>query len=329
MKKKNLLFLLCTILLCCFFLLSCKNQTPIAKTGFYFDTVISVTVYEPSKEYTVDGCFALAEKYENLLSTTVEGSDIWKINHADGAPVTVSEETAFLLDKALSYADLTEGLFTPAIAPLSSLWNFSSAYADNRKVPSEEEIQKCLAHIDYHCVKINGQTVQLSDAEAAVDLGSIAKGYIADKMKEYLIAENVKSAVINLGGNVLTVGAKPDGSDYVIAIQKPFSETGTAETAVSVTDSSVVTSGIYERCFEENGILYHHVLNPDTGYPVENTLASVTIISSSSTEGDALSTSCLLLGLEAGKTLIEDLPDTEALFITKDGTLYRTSGFPN
>lgn len=328
MKRKNILFLLCTILFCCFFLLSCANTKPLAKTGFYFDTVISVTIYDSSKEYTLDGCFALAEKYENLLSTTVEGSDIWNINHAGGAPVTVDKETAFLLNKALSYAELTDGLLTPAIAPLSSLWDFSGVSEDSHKVPSEEEIQKRLAHIDYHGIRIDEQTVQLSDSEAAVDLGSIAKGYIADKMKEYLIAENVKSAIINLGGNVLTIGKKTDGSDYVVAIQKPFAETGTAETTVAVSDSSVVTSGIYERYFEEEGILYHHVLNPNTGYPVENTLASVTILSSSSTKGDALSTSCLLLGLEAGKTLIESLPDTEALFITKDGQLYRTSGFP-
>lgn len=328
-RKERILFMTCILLIACIFLISCKKKEPISKTGFYFDTVISITIYDSSKEYTLENCFALAEKYENLFSTTVEGSDIWNINHANGKPITVDAETSLLLQKALSYAELTDGLFTPTIAPLSSLWNFSSATTGKRTVPSAEEISSKLAHTDYHNLQINGQTVQLSDKSGAVDLGAIAKGYIADKMKEYLLEEGVESATINLGGNVLTVGTKPDGNNYIIAVQKPFSETGTAETTVAVADCSVVTSGIYERYFEQDGKFYHHVLNPHTGYPIENTLASVTVLSRSSTEGDALSTSCLLLGLEDGKAFIESLPNTEALFITKDGTLYYTDGFPH
>lgn len=327
-KKKKILLLFCILLLSGFLFHSCRRNEPLSQTGFYFDTVISVTIYDSSKEYTLDGCFALAAKYENLFSTTVEGSDIRNINQAEGKPVTVDAETAFLLEKALSYAELTDGLFTPTIAPLSSLWNFSTITADSMTVPDAEKIERRLAHTDYHILQINGQSVQLTDKEGAVDLGAIAKGYIADQMKAYLLEEGVESALINLGGNILAIGTKPDKESYIVAIQKPFAKTGTAETTVAVTDCSVVTSGIYERCFEQDGILYHHVLNPHTGYPVENTLASVTILSHSSADGDALSTCCLLLGLEKGKALIDALPDVEALFITKDGTLYYTDGFP-
>ncbi len=310
-------------------LTACTRKEPISKTGFYFDTVISVTIYDDSKEYTLDGCFLLAQKYEDLFSRTKEGSDIWNINHAAGAPVSVDAETIEILKRALSYTELTNGMLTPAIAPISSLWDFSTASADSHTVPSDEEIKKALAHTDYHTIQINGQSVQLSDKEAALDLGCIAKGYIADKMKEYLLKEQVKSAIINLGGNILTIGTKPDGSAYTIAVQKPFSESGTAETTISVTDLSVVTSGIYERCFTQDGILYHHILNPKTGYPVENDLASVTILSTSSTDGDALATSCLLLGLDDGLALIDSLPGVEALFLTKDGTHYYTECFPH
>ena len=326
MKKKFLV--LSVILLVCSLCGCGKNTGPLTKTGFYFDTVISVTVYDSSKEYTLDKCMELAAHYENLFSPTVEGSDIWNINHSNKEPVTVNTETAFLIEKALSYATLTDGQLNPAIAPLSLLWNFSSEAADSYSVPDSQLIHERLAHTDYKKITLEGQTVYLLDEQASIDLGCIAKGYIADKLKEYLLEEQVESALINLGGNVLAVGNKPDNSSFVIGIQKPFAQSGTAETTVSISDCSAVTSGIYERYFEQDGVLYHHILDPKTGYPVDNDLASVTIISEASVDGDALSTSCLLLGLDDGMTLIESLPDTEALFITKDGELYYTTGFP-
>ena len=328
MKKKFLIFSLIFLILIGS-LTGCSRTTePLTKTGFYFDTVISVTIYDTSKEYTLDHCMELAAHYENLFSPTLENSDIWKINHSAGAPVTVDSETAFLIEKALSYAALTDGLLNPAIAPLTSLWNFSSEAADTHQVPDSATITEKLAHTDYHNITVSGQTISLSDPEASIDLGCIAKGYIADKLKEYLVKEQVESALINLGGNVLAVGSKPTGTPFTIGIQKPFADSGTPATTISLTDSSAVTSGIYERYFEQDGTLYHHILDPKTGYPVDNTLASVTILSQSSTDGDALSTSCLLLGLDDGTALIESLPDIEALFITKDGALHYTTGFP-
>lgn len=327
--KKNflILFLILVILICT--LSGCRTASePLTKTDFYFDTVISVTVYDSSKEYVLNHCMELASHYESLFSPSLEGSDIWKINHSAGAPVTVDSETAFLIEKALSYAALTDGLLNPAIAPLTSLWNFSSNASDTHKVPASSDIRKLLAHTDYHNIILDGQSVCLKDPKSSIDLGCIAKGYIADKMKEYLLEEQVESALINLGGNVLAVGSKPEGTPFTVGIQKPFAESGIAVSTVSITDTSAVTSGIYERCFEQDHILYHHILDPRTGYPADNELASVTILSSFSTDGDALSTSCLLLGLEDGMAFIEAMSDIEALFITKDGDLYYTSGFP-
>ena len=327
--KKNFLTFIFIIIFLIYTLCGCGRTTrSLTKNGFYFDTIISITIYDSAKEYTLDHCMELAKHYENLFSPTLKGSDIWKINHADGAPVNVDVETIFLIEKALSYASLTDGLLNPAIAPLSSLWNFSSAATGTHNVPDETDIAKKLEHTDYKKILIDGQTIRLLDAEASIDLGCIAKGYIADKLKEYLLEEQVESALINLGGNVVAVGNKPDNSSFTIGIQKPFAKRGISETTISVSDSSAVTSGIYERYFEQNGVLYHHILDPKTGYPVVNELASVTILSTYSTDGDALSTSCLLLGSKKGMELIESLPDIEALFITKDGTLYYSSGFP-
>lgn len=159
--------------------------------------------------------------------------------------------------------------------------------------------------------------------QAGIDLGAIAKGYIADQVKTYLKKQGIKHAIINLGGNVDVIGTKPDGSKYNIGIQKPFDESGEAITSVQLKDQTVVTSGIYERYFKKNGKLYHHILDPRTGYPCENNLYSVSIITDSSTKADALSTTCFLLGYEKGMELIQSMDGVEAIFITDDEKVHK------
>lgn len=313
-----------------------KNSEPISRTGFYFDTVIQITLYDTVDETILDGCFALAEKYENLFSATKEGSDVWKINHAGGETVTVSEETVTLLTTATDYANATEGAIDPTIRPVSELWDFGSD--GDPRVPEDAAIKTALSHVSYDHIRFGTapsdetgepvlRTVTLTDPKAAVDLGFIAKGYIADKMKEYLLSQGVTSACISLGGNVLAIGEKPDGTPFRIGIQEPFAEEGTTIDTVEIRDTSVVTSGIYERCFYEDGVFYHHVLDTSTGYPVDNELASVTIICDSSTRADALSTSCLCLGLDKGRKFLDAEKDVAYLFITKDGTQYASENF--
>ena len=314
-----------------------RNTEPISRTGFYFDTVIQITLYDTEEESVLDECFALAEKYENLFSATKEGSDVWNINHGNGKTVTVSEETVALLVAATDYANTTEGVIDPTIRPVSSLWNFGSDSEPH--VPEDAAIQEALSHVSYENIRFGTtpsdesegsvyHTVTLIDPEAAVDLGFIAKGYIADKMKEYLLSQGVKSACISLGGNVLAVGEKPDGSPFRIGIQEPFAESGKSLGTVEIRDTSVVTSGIYERCFYENDVLYHHVLDTVTGYPLENELAGVTIICPSSVKADALSTACLCLGLEEGRKYLDAEKDVAYLLVTRDGELYRSENFP-
>ena len=319
------LFLLCLILTGC--------GEPISKSGFYFDTVITVTLYDSSKEQLLDGCFDLAAEYEGYFSNTVADSDISKINASGGTPVTVHDETIELLQKGISYGEQSNGAFDITIGRLSDLWNISTKAlldeTDASMVPSDTEIRQALATVDYRTIVIDGNDVSLTNPDAKLDLGGIAKGYIADKMKEYLLANGVKSALINLGGNVLTVGDKPDGSPFTIGIQYPFQEDGSSIASVKISDQTVVSSGIYERYFKVDDTLYHHILDTKTGYPCDNNLLGVTIITDHSVDGDALSTICFILGLDDGMALIEQLDGTEAIFITDDYELHVSSGMGN
>lgn len=274
----------------------------------------------------MDGCFALADTYENMLSATVKGSDVWRINHSGGTPVTVSEDTISLLRTALRYAELTDGRVDPTILPVSELWNFGSDSTPH--IPDDSALKEALTHVSYQSVSIEENTVTLADPQAAIDLGFIAKGYIADRMKDYLLEQGVQSACINLGGNVMTIGSKPDGSPFKIGIQKAFAEEGVTAAVIDICDISAVTSGIYERCFYENDVLYHHILDTATGYPVENDIASVTILSPSSVDADALSTACYCLGVEESIRFMRSMDNVEYLFLMKDGTRHASDGFP-
>lgn len=290
------------------------------RTGFYLNTVISITLYgKDISDRLFEGCMNLADSYEHLFSRTLEGSDIWNINHGSGSPVWVHDETAELLSIALSYAEMSEGLVDPTIGSLSALWNFGEA--NQGIVPSPEEITRALSHVDYRNVLLEGNYVTLTDAEAALDLGFIAKGYIADRMKEYLLENHVKSAIINLGGNVLTIGQKPDHTPFKVGIQQPFADTGTSALTLDIQDKSLVSSGNYERYFVKDNVLYHHILSPADGYPAKSGLSGVTIISEHSVDGDALSTLCFLLGYEKGKELTDSLQGVEAVFISDNGTV--------
>lgn len=320
--KKIYTAVVCLLML--FALSGCgQKQEMIQKTDFCLDTVITVTLYDDSAEKQLEECFSLAEKYENLLSTTIKGSDIWNINHGKGTPIKVSDETISLLKKAISYSELSNGAFDITIGALSSLWNFKD---NDGTLPSQEDIDSALSTVGYENILIEGNTVTLKNPDTRIDLGGIGKGYIADQMKQYLNDQGIQEGIINLGGNILTVGPKSSGETYKIGIQKPFDLAGNSIASVEITDESLVSSGVYERYFEVDGKRYHHILNPATGYPYENGLSGVTIITSSSADADALSTTCFALGLEDGMELIENTRDAEAIFITEDNQIHKSSG---
>ncbi len=296
-----------------------KNSEPYYKSGVCFDTVITISIYDAegfdsseTMQKVLNGAFAECERYDDLFSRTKEGSDIYRINHAKGESVKVDEETATLINDALSYCAIPGSKADITIAPLKELWQQS-----NESIPDKEDIREALTHVNYKKVKVKGNEVTLLDPDAAIDLGFIAKGYVADRLKEYLVSKGVTSAVIDLGGNVACIGKKPDGSKFTIGIKMPFTKTNEIEKTVEVNDKSVVTSGIYERYFTVDDVIYHHVLNPLTGYPSDNDLSSVTIIADSSEEADALSTICLLNGESTAKQILEAFPDVEVIFLPR------------
>ncbi len=302
-----------------------KENSPITKSGFALDTFITISIYDSNNTALLDECFSICDTYEKQFSRTIADSDIGRINAANGQPVHVSAETIDLLQKGIDYGELSGGRFDITIAPASGLWDFTS---EHPVLPEDNAIQTALPLISYHNIVLDkeAQTVTLTNAGSSIDLGGIAKGYIADRIKDYLIKEGITSAIIDLGGNILTIGSKPDQTAFIIGIREPFSETGDILTGVLVRDKSVVTSGTYQRCFRLNGVLYHHLLDPETGYPADTNLNSVTIISDGSADGDALSTICFLFGLKDGLALIESLPDVEAIFVTDNNELYYSSG---
>ena len=300
---------------------ACSNTQveKISKSDFVLNTVATITIYNSDDEALIDECFSLCRKYEALFSRTDSSSEIYKLNEREISEV--SDETAELISEGLYYSKLSDGAFDITIEPLSELWNFSS---DTPSVPSSADIEAAREKIDYSAVTVSGNTVTFANDYTCIDLGAIAKGYIADEIKALLVSRGVESAIINLGGNVLCIGAKPGSDCFNVGIQYPFHDGSIA--SVSVKDMSVVTSGTYERYFEEDGVLYHHILNPKTGCPFENGLLSVSIIGENSGECDALSTTCFALGKDAGLSLINGLDNYYAIFITDDYTLYYSDG---
>lgn len=347
--------ILCTVLVCPMLLFTgCGNITdadtsttgnePISISSIKLNTAVQITIYDSQDKALLDDCLALCDKYELVFSRTNEKSELYKLNHrkdtSDKDPNTdrqttpypvsgtadtwhISEDLAALLSEGLDITRESDGAFDIAIAPLTSLWDFT---AEDPKVPDDAAIQKALPLCSSDGVTIDGQDITLPSDDIQFDVGAIAKGYIADRLKDFLVKKGVKSAIINLGGNVLCIGSKPNGTPFKIGIQKPFADRNETEAVMDITGKSVVSSGIYERCFKQGGKLYHHILNPKTGYPYDNSLISVTIISDQSVDGDALSTTCFALGLEDGLKFAEK-KGVQAVFITEDYKLHYTDGF--
>lgn len=294
-----------------------------SRTGFFLDTVIILSAYTDDGKALEDALREI-DRYEKLLSRTVEGSDVWRINHAEGAPVKVSQDTISVLETALRVSRLSEGAFDVSIAPAVDLWDFAS---DQPKLPDPELLREAAKKTDWTKIVLPGDGTVTLPADMRIDLGGVAKGYIAQKTGQFLRERGIESALIDIGGNLVALGKKPDGSRWRLGIQKPFEPRGEEWlAALEAEDVSLVTSGVYERCFTLDGVLYHHILSAQTGWPVQNELASVTIISKDSAWADGLSTAVFAMGLEKGKALTESLPDVEAVFVTKDGQVIATPG---
>lgn len=325
MRKKLLL----PIMLAALLLTACSpQQEMLTGNTFALDTIIELKLYQyPNKEREtlMQDTFDRMKQLENTLSMHVEGSDIDLINKSAGEkPVQVSDLTYRVLQDSLFFSEKTGGLFDITTGPLIDLWAINPP---DGHYPSQQELEETLPLIDYHKLDFLGDNqVMLQDKGMVINLGAIAKGTIADEMKAFLLSHGVTSALINLGGNVLAVGSKPDGSSFVIGIQDPESQRGEYLLSIQIDDESVVSSGDYERYFVYEGKVYHHILNPKTGFPADTNIKQVTIVTKNSQKADGLSTSVLLLGVQKGIQLVESLEGVEAILITKDHYIYFTEG---
>ena len=326
---KKLFFLFNTILFA--LLLSGCGSAAVGNTvisGFYFDTVVSITVYGDMEVSTEEAERRIREKLEEeelVFSPTKEEAVLAAFN-ASGEELLKDAELCETLMRAEEFYELSGGAADPTIGSVSILWDFHGG----EKMPDEALIEEGLRHCGMKDVlEFTGEGyVRRKDKDTVIDLGFIAKGRIADELKVMMTEElGVSSAVINLGGNVTLIGCKPGGKPFKVGIQKPFAE-GENICVIGAEDTSVVTSGVYQRCFEKDGKLYHHILDPATGYPAESGLQAVTVVCEDAAAADALSTACMVMGKDKGMELIGAYPGAEALFIDDKGQQYVTEGFP-
>lgn len=302
-----------------------KASEPIQRTDFLLNTFVDIKIYDSNDSSLLDGAIEICKDLEARFSRTMASSEIYQINHrsAEEQSFTLSKEASELIGIALNYCEISDGAFDITIEPVSSLWDFTSGEAI---LPEADLISDAVSRVGYENLLLEGDTLTFLSPDTTIDLGAIAKGYIADQIREYLKASGVESAVINLGGNVLCIGEKPNGTPFKIGLQKPFAQTSETFATLNIDNMSVVTSGVYERHFELDGKNYHHILDPSTGYPYENGLISVTILSDHSVDGDGLSTTCFSMGLNDGLALLNSMDGVYGCLIDEDYHIYYSDG---
>lgn len=330
MRKKNkikIFLLLCVTLAAPLSGCGRNNTEPVEKTEVILGTPCTIKLYDHPSDSTFTKVFDRLKEIEDKMSINKEMSEVIDINNNAGIRYAkVSDDTFEVIKKGLYYSSLYDK-FDITIGPLVKLWNISFDNAVNARIPSDEEIKERIPLVNYKNVLLNEseKKVMLKEKGMMIDLGGIAKGYAADEAVKILKENGVEHAIVNLGGNVMTLGGRPDGNPWTIGIQHPFSQRGSYVGTVKVNNQTVVTSGIYERYIEVDGKIYHHILDKSTGYPIDNNLLSVTIITNKSVDGDGLS-KVFGLGVEKGMEFIQDLENTEAIFITKDNKIFITKG---
>lgn len=303
------------------FLTGCSAESspePVQGTFFAMDTVMDFTIYGESG--LIDQSESLIASLESLVSVTDANSELYAINQTGSG--TLTGKASSLMEQALEICRRTDGALDLSIYPIVRAWGFTTG---SYQVPDEAEIQALLPLVDYRKIQYDAATGTVTLPEGMeIDLGSVAKGYAGQLAAQMLREHGVQSALLNLGGNVQTVGTKPDGSPWQIGIKDPQGED--AMMVLSVEDQAVVTSGGYERYFEQDGQTYWHIMDPSTGHPADSGLISVTIVGDEGVVCDGLSTALFVMGLEKAADLWAQSGDFEAVFVTASGEVYITEG---
>lgn len=296
----------------------------LSRQFFAFNTMNTVSAWTDDPG-ALDQVKALCDRYERLFSRTRPESGLSLINTSEGKPVFVDPELAKLIETSLYYCEESDGLYDITMGCVTRLWDFKEGI-----IPSSEGVNNMLSHVGWQGVQVEGQMVTLEDPEAFIDLGGIAKGYIADRILESLASRGVSHACANLGGNVAVMGGKPDGTPWNIGLRSPLpssqQQSETAFAALKMYDGSVVTSGIYERSFTRDGLLYHHILDPRTGSPAQTDLLGATVAARTSLDADGYTTGLIVKGLEEAYRFITSHEGLEAVFVTTGGQVVMTPG---
>lgn len=316
-------------LLCCIFLLLYiynyrENMTRHIDNFLAMDTQISFIVYGNNAETALQLAKVRIMQLEDLLSVTDKCSDVYAINHSEGNLIKISNDTSNIIQFALNMAKDTDGALDPTIYPLLKVWGFTT---DNYKIPDEKSIAELLPYIDYKKVKLINNTIILPKG-MELDLGAVAKGYTSDEVIKLWRSQGISSALINLGGNVQTLGVKPDGSLWKIGIKAPQ---GAGNLGVlQIGETAVITSGSYERYFiGEDGKKYWHILNPVTGKPAQSGFKSVTIVGDSGKQCDALSTAIFVMGKQKAVDYWQAKRNFEMILVTQENEIWITEGIVN
>ena len=325
LHKKNIVFWLAAVLICVL-LSGCTDPRQMVSEErdlFAMDTFMTMTAYGPHAKEALDAAEEEIKTLDQLLSTGDPQSEISRLNEAGEG--RLSDVSAYLLQRSREVNAITDGSFNPLIYPLMKVWGFTD---QDYTVPEKSEITERLPLLDMTNIRFDEKTKEIVFTEPGmmIDLGGIAKGYTSSRIMEIFADNGVKSGLVSLGGNVQVLGTKPDGSKYKVAIRDPDDDQSFLG-IVEVSDKAVVTSGGYERFFEEDGVTYHHILDPATGYPADQGLVSVTIVSSDGTLADGLSTALFVLGIDKGSEVWRSHPDLfDVVFFTKDHELYVSEG---
>jgi len=299
-------------------------------TNFAMGTYVQQTVYGKNGEAAAKAAAKKIGDLEDLISWRIDGSDISKLNEAAGSDWTkLDAKTIALLQKSLEVAQKSNGAFDPTILPVSSLWDFGG---ENQQLPTKEEINKYIKYVDYHNLRVNSvdSSASLKLHYMAVDLGGIGKGAACDDAVAAYKQAGADCGIVAVGGSVGVFGTKADRSAWHIAVRDPVSteEKSTSMGSIDLTSGFVSTSGPYEKNFTKNGVLYHHLLNPSTGYPENNGLISVTVVCDNGALSDALSTACFVLGREKGMALLKAY-GANGIFIDNANKVYITENLKN
>lgn len=294
---------------------------PSSRDVFAMDTYMQLKVWSQDGDALLDQAAGEISRLESLFSATLPGSDIDRINHAAGAPVEVSEETARLLERSLAIGQESGGALALSVYPITCAWGFPSG---DMHVPDPVLLEHLTETVDDSRIVLTGTIVTVPDG-MQLDLGAVAKGFTSDAVIALLRDGGAEAALLSLGGNVQALGTRPDGSLWRVGVTDPFSPQETM-CVVEIADKAVITSGNYERCFEENGVRYHHILDPADGFPADNGLVSVTVIGDSGVTCDALSTALFVEGRQGAAAHWQQYGGFDMILVTEDAQILYTEG---